>query len=124
MAKNAEDLGYATLLAPDHVPGGLAPIAALAAAEAATALRIGCYVFGNDFRHLVILAKEAATATTRSPRVAGPGPCPFNSPHDVMVRPVHREVQGGDLTMDPERVLTRWPWLLQHPISVGKRRSR
>lgn len=62
LARRAEELGYATLLISDHVYTGLAPIAALvAAAEATTTIRLGCYVFGNDFRHPVFLAKEAAT---------------------------------------------------------------
>ena len=60
--RRAEDLGYATVLIPDHVWTPMAPIAALAiAAEATTTLRLGTLVFGNDFRHPVILAKEAAT---------------------------------------------------------------
>jgi alkanesulfonate monooxygenase SsuD/methylene tetrahydromethanopterin reductase-like flavin-dependent oxidoreductase (luciferase family) len=35
--------------------------AIVAAAEATTTLRVGSYVFANDFRHPVMLAKEAAT---------------------------------------------------------------
>ena len=31
------------------------------AAEATTTLRVGSLVFGNDFRHPVVLAKEVAT---------------------------------------------------------------
>ena len=61
-ARRAEELGYSTLLLSDHVGTALAPIAALATAAAATTtLRIGSQVFGNDFRHPVLLAKEAAT---------------------------------------------------------------
>jgi len=42
--------------------GGLAPLSALAvAAEATTSLRIGSYVFSNDYRHPLLLAREAAT---------------------------------------------------------------
>src|SRR5207244_2477761 len=42
--------------------GSLAPLAALAvAASAAPSLRIGSYVFCNDYRHPVLLAREAAT---------------------------------------------------------------
>ena len=33
----------------------------MAAAEATTQLRVGSFVFGNDFRHPVVLAREAAT---------------------------------------------------------------
>lgn len=62
MARRAESLGYSTLLVPDHLGDQLAPIPALlAAAEATDKLRIGSLVFDNDFRHPVMLAKEAAT---------------------------------------------------------------
>ncbi len=56
-------LGYATLLMPDRPSiGGLAPLTALAvAAEATTSLRTGSYVFCNEYRHPVLLAREAAT---------------------------------------------------------------
>lgn len=61
-ARKAEDLGYDILLVPDHVTTDLAPITALAvAAEATRTLRIGSFVFDNDFRHPVLLAREAAT---------------------------------------------------------------
>src|SRR5947209_17983419 len=62
-ARRAEELGYATLLMPDRMNiGGLAPLTALAvAAEATTALRIGSYVFCNEYRHPVLLARETAT---------------------------------------------------------------
>jgi probable F420-dependent oxidoreductase len=62
LARRVEALGYSTLLVPDHVAHPLAPITLMAtAAEATTTLRLGCHVFGNDFRHPVVLAKEAAT---------------------------------------------------------------
>jgi probable F420-dependent oxidoreductase len=61
-ARLLESLGYSTLFLPDHFGGQLAPIAALmAAADATTKLRIGSLVFDNDYRHPVVLAKEAAT---------------------------------------------------------------
>ena len=57
-----ESLGYAALYLPDHFSDQLGPIAALmAAADATTALRVGSLVFDNDYRHPVVLAKEAAT---------------------------------------------------------------
>ena len=55
-------MGYAALYLPDHFDQQPGPIAALAAAAAATTrLRIGSLVFDNDYRHPVVLAKEAAT---------------------------------------------------------------
>ncbi len=61
-ARRAEALGYAVLYVTDHLGRGLSPIAAMAAAAAATdTIRIGSYVFANDFRHPLILAREAAT---------------------------------------------------------------
>ncbi len=66
-ARRAEGLGYATLLLRDHFvrePFGdqLAPMVALTAAAAATrTLRVGSLVLDNDYRHPVLLAKEAAT---------------------------------------------------------------
>ena len=66
-ARQAEDMGYATFLLRDHFvrePFGdqFAPIAALmSAADATTSLRIGSLVLDNDYRHPVVLAKEAAT---------------------------------------------------------------
>jgi probable F420-dependent oxidoreductase len=66
-ARRAEELGYDTLLLRDHfvaAPFGdqLAPMVALMAAAAATrTLRVGTLVLDNDYRHPVLLAKEAAT---------------------------------------------------------------
>lgn len=61
-AHKIEDLGYDVLLLPDHMYMDLAPTAALAAAaEATQTLRIGSFVFCNDFRHPALLAREAAT---------------------------------------------------------------
>lgn len=61
-ARRAEQLGYSTLLVPDHFGEQVAAVPALlAVAEATSTLRVGSYVFDNDFRHPVMLAKEAAT---------------------------------------------------------------
>ncbi len=66
-ARHAEALGYATFLLRDHFvaePFGaqFAPLVALTAAACATTrLRVGTLVFDNDYRHPVMLAKEAAT---------------------------------------------------------------
>src|SRR5689334_22669274 len=57
-----ESIGFSVLYLPDHFRDQLSPIAALmAAADATTKLRIGSLVFDNDYRHPVVLAKEAAT---------------------------------------------------------------
>jgi len=55
-------MGYETLYMPDHFDKQFSPLAALtAAAGATTRLRIGSLVFDNDYRHPVVLAREAAT---------------------------------------------------------------
>jgi probable F420-dependent oxidoreductase len=62
LARKADDLGYSTLLLPDHFGPQMAPLPALLAAAAATPrLRVGTIVLDNDFRHPALLAKEAAT---------------------------------------------------------------
>jgi probable F420-dependent oxidoreductase len=61
-ARRTEDLGFSSLFLPDHLGDQAAPIPALsAAAVATTSLKLGALVFGNDYRHPVILAKEVAT---------------------------------------------------------------
>lgn len=61
-AREVESQGYAALYIPDHFTDQVGPIAALmAAADATTTLRVGSLVFDNDYRHPVVLAKEAAT---------------------------------------------------------------
>jgi probable F420-dependent oxidoreductase len=61
-AQKAENIGYSTFLVPDHLEDQLAAVPALVAtAEATTSIRLGSSVFDNDFRHPVMLAKEAAT---------------------------------------------------------------
>jgi len=62
LARRAEELGYSAMLIPDHLGQQLSPIAALATAAAVTSsLRIGGFVFANDFRHPLMLAREAAS---------------------------------------------------------------
>jgi probable F420-dependent oxidoreductase len=61
-ARKLEDLGYATLTVPDHLTDFFAPMPALiSAAEATKNLRVGTNVLNNDFRHPVLVAREAAT---------------------------------------------------------------
>lgn len=62
IARKVEDLGYSTLYMPDHFDDQLAPMVGLtAAACATTTLNVGTLVLDNDYRHPVVLAKEAAT---------------------------------------------------------------
>jgi len=62
LARKSEDLGFSTLLLPDHFGRQLSPLFALQAAAAATrSLRVGTIVLDNDFRHPALLAKDAAT---------------------------------------------------------------
>ncbi len=62
MARQLETLGYDTLQMPDHFNDQLAVSPALAAAATATTtLRIGALVYGNDYRHPMVLAQELAT---------------------------------------------------------------
>lgn len=61
-ARRAEELGYSSLLLPDHLVRQLSPMPAImAAAMATTRLRVGVHVFDNDYRNPVLLAREAAT---------------------------------------------------------------
>jgi probable F420-dependent oxidoreductase len=61
-ARRLEDLGYSTLLVPDHFHSGFGPITAMATAAAATTtLRVAPMVLACDFRHPAVLAKELAS---------------------------------------------------------------
>src|SRR5215203_4845948 len=62
-ARQAEALGYSTLFVPDHfIDHPLAPMPAMATAAAVTdTLRVGSLVLVNDYKHPVVLAREAAT---------------------------------------------------------------
>src|SRR5579871_1400322 len=62
LARKVEDLGYSALTMSDHFGDQLSPLAGMmAAAAATTTLRVGTLVFDNDYRHPLVLAKEAAT---------------------------------------------------------------
>jgi probable F420-dependent oxidoreductase len=61
-ARRAEELGYATFQVADHIPNRFGTLVSLmAAAMVTTSLRVGSFVFDNDFRHPALLAKDAAT---------------------------------------------------------------
>jgi probable F420-dependent oxidoreductase len=61
-ARKVEGLGYDALTVPDHLAEFFAPMPALvSAAEATKTLRVGTNVLNNDFRHPVLVAREAAT---------------------------------------------------------------
>src|SRR3954447_23143380 len=61
-ARRGGGAGVAVVLVADHlVDGMLSPFAAMtAAAEATEHLRVGTLVLNNDFRHPVVVAREAA----------------------------------------------------------------
>lgn len=60
--RRIEETGYSILVCPDHLAPILGPLTSLMmAADASSTLRIGTTVLANDFRHPVLVAKEAAT---------------------------------------------------------------
>lgn len=62
LARKAEGMGVSALTVADHLDDQVAPIPAMmAAALATTDLRVGSMVLSNDYRHPLLLAKEAAT---------------------------------------------------------------
>jgi len=62
LAQRVEALGYSSLLVPDVLGTPIATTTALAvAATATTKLRIGSFVFVNDYRNPALLAREIAT---------------------------------------------------------------
>src|SRR5712692_2140127 len=61
-AQQAEDLGYATVLLPDHLGDTFSPGLMLAAIASVTSrIRIGSCMYNADLRHPVQFAKEVAT---------------------------------------------------------------
>jgi probable F420-dependent oxidoreductase len=62
-ARRAEAAGFDTMLVADHLADGMFPplTALVTAADATDRLRVGTLVVNNDFRHPVVLAREAAT---------------------------------------------------------------
>jgi probable F420-dependent oxidoreductase len=62
LARQAEDLGYASFQMDDHMGNQLAIVPALmSAADATSKIQIGPHVAGVDFRNPVVFAKECAT---------------------------------------------------------------
>ena len=61
-ARKAEDLGFDSLVIPDHLIDQLSPVPAMATIAAATTrLRVGTFVFNNDLRHPAVLAQDLAS---------------------------------------------------------------
>jgi len=63
VTRKSEELGFSTISMPDHIGtthSAIAPGLVLAA-EAVPSLRVGSFVYDNDFRNPVLLAQEAAT---------------------------------------------------------------
>ena len=59
--REVESLGFATLQVADHFSNSTVCTPRLAAAASVTTtLRLGSYVYDNDFRHPVLVAREAA----------------------------------------------------------------
>jgi probable F420-dependent oxidoreductase len=84
-ARKIEGLGYDTLTVPDHLAELFAPMPALvSAAEATKTLRVGTNVLNNDFRHPVLVAREAATVDllTRGRLLLGLGAGHMQSEYD------------------------------------------
>ena len=62
LGRRAEELGYHAVYVTDHIGRRRSPLAVLGALAVATSrVRIGGYVFANDFRHPLLLAGEAAS---------------------------------------------------------------
>ncbi|HVH14778.1 MAG TPA: TIGR03621 family F420-dependent LLM class oxidoreductase [Candidatus Angelobacter sp.] len=63
LARRSEELGFSTLLLPDHIGSDLqAPFSSLALAAGVTEkIRVGTHMINNDLRHPLLVAHEAAT---------------------------------------------------------------
>lgn len=108
-ARRFENLGFSSLVVPDHFGDQLAPMVALAAAAAATTeLRVAPLVLCNDFRHPVVHAKEIATLDVLSDGRAEWGMGAGWLPSDYQVAGIHFD--------PPERRVRR----LREAVSVMK----
>ncbi|GAA2398519.1 LLM class F420-dependent oxidoreductase [Actinomadura vinacea] len=99
-ARRLEGSGFDVMLVPDHIVGPrFGPVAAMmAAADATTRLRVGTMVFANDFRHPVLLAKEAATLDVLSEGRLELG---------IGTGWLAKDYQGAGLTLDEPRARLR-----------------
>ncbi len=63
LVRRTEDLGFTAVFAPDHFSGTELATGPLLAAVAMLSdrLEVGSLVYGNDFRHPLLLAREVAT---------------------------------------------------------------
>ncbi len=92
----AETLGFSAVFLPDHLMGtplAVGPTLATAAALS-PGLSIGALVYGNDFRHPLLLAREAATLQALTGRFI----CGLGAGWD------EREYRAAGLTLDPPGV--------------------
>ena len=66
--RHIESLGYSTVFVPDHFSAGLwDPTTMLGGVAAVTeSLKVGTLVYGIDYRHPVIYARQAATLQVMS----------------------------------------------------------
>jgi len=61
-ARRAEQMGYHSLVVPDHLIDQLSPIVTMATIAAATStLRVAAFVLNNDLRHPAVLAQDLAS---------------------------------------------------------------
>lgn len=59
--RRIEELGYSTLLVPDHLRLDMDPLVAMMCAADHSSLRVGSYVFCNDLRNPVMLVRAMTT---------------------------------------------------------------
>ncbi|MFL6240852.1 MAG: TIGR03621 family F420-dependent LLM class oxidoreductase [Actinomycetes bacterium] len=61
-ARRAEQMGFNSLVVPDHLIGQLSPIVAMTTVAAATStLRMSAFVMNNDLRHPAVVAQDLAS---------------------------------------------------------------
>lgn len=103
--RKVEALGFDTLLVVDHLTTSLGPLVALTvAAEATTKIRIGSFVFCNDFRHPAVLAKEVATLDVLSEGRFEFGLGAGYQPSDYALSGVHMDSAGVRISRFEEAI--------------------